>query len=67
MSWLFCLLPCCPSAARALLFEKGVCACDNSEMDNILRSLSIVSKMPLLAKLNGIASFGNAKICAEIL
>ena len=65
MSWLSCLLPCCPSVARALLFGKGVYACDEAEVDHILRSLSIVSEMPLLAKLNGIASFGNAKNCAE--
>lgn len=41
--------------------------CEEAEMDHVLRSLSIVNEMPLLAKLNGIASFSNAKDCAEIL
>ena len=66
MSWLFSLLPCCPSAAQDLLFGKGLYACDEAELGHVQRIQSIVSRMPLLAMLNEIASSGNAKNSAEI-
>ena len=66
MSWLSFLLPCCPLASGALLFGKGAYTCDEAEMNHVLRIPSTVSKMPLLAQLSGLASFGNAKNSSEI-